>query len=283
MGIRRSEVLNLTQDSTELVRSFLSRIQGKAATSNFFTKCTATCCADNPPSVDFSNTIIKYILVNGLADAEIRRDTLGWKELDLSSLSDTIAYIESKEMARDAYKDEVSSMKNKSQYTKQQYDPKLKLKAKNVRCARLKSIDMFSSDLGRYHRSVNSAPNAGSPRKRKSTSADEASSINYRISSCRNKDIVTTKYKGRTAVVLSHHIFDSIHAWRRRPADKQPLLKIDVQACTEMYDLQIRQPPYLKPISLEGVADTGTQSCLWSLRQFYKCGFKKSHLVPVKL
>ena len=48
MGVRRSEVLNLTQDSTELVRSFLSRIQGKAATCNFFTKCTVTCCATNP-------------------------------------------------------------------------------------------------------------------------------------------------------------------------------------------------------------------------------------------
>ena len=33
----------------------------------------------------------------------------------------------------------------------------------------------------------------------------------------------------------------------------------------------------------EGVADSGAQSCLLSLRQFYKCGFKKSHMIPVKL
>ena len=39
MGVRRSEVLNLTQDSGELSRSFLSRIQGKAATCDFQTKC----------------------------------------------------------------------------------------------------------------------------------------------------------------------------------------------------------------------------------------------------
>ena len=51
-----------------------------------------------------------------------------------------------------------------------------------------------------------------------------------------------------------------------------------------MYDdLQICPPPISTLISLEGVADTGAQSCLWSLRQFYKCGFKKNHLVPVKL
>ena len=77
MGVRRSEVLNLTQDSAELSRSFLSRIQGKAATCNFVTKCTADCCSTSPSAVDFSSVIIKYVLVNGLADAEIRREAQG--------------------------------------------------------------------------------------------------------------------------------------------------------------------------------------------------------------
>ena len=287
MGVRRSEVLNLTQDSTELVRSFLSRIQGKAATCNFFTKCTATCCATNPPLVDFSNTIIKYILVNGLADTEIRRETLGWKELDSSSLSDTIAYIESKEMARDAYKGEVSSMKTKSQYVKQQNDPKLKQKVKCETCeTQIKQYVLLrSGKISTERKLCYKCWKSKKDKKEKSSgSTDEASSILHSIGSCKNKGVVTTKYKGRTAVVLSHHIFDSIHGWRQRPADKQPLLKIDVKPCNEMYDdLQVCPPPVSTLISLEGVADTGAQSCLWSLRQFYKCGFKKNHLVPVKL
>ena len=109
MGVRRSEVLNLTQDSGELSRSFLSRIQGKAATCDFQTKCQATCCRAQPSSVDFSSIIVKYVLVNGLADAEIKREVLGWKDLDSSALTDTVAYIENKEMARDAYKGELLS------------------------------------------------------------------------------------------------------------------------------------------------------------------------------
>ena len=128
MGVRRSEVLNLTQISGELSCSFLSRIKGKAATCNFSTKCTATCCEAAPPSVDFSEVIIKYVLVNGLSDAEIQREVLGWKELDNSTLLDTIAFIEGKEMARDAYKGELSAVK--SEYRKQQNDPKLKTKIK---------------------------------------------------------------------------------------------------------------------------------------------------------
>ena len=35
MGVRRSELLNLSQDVGEPSRSFLSRIQGKAATYEF--------------------------------------------------------------------------------------------------------------------------------------------------------------------------------------------------------------------------------------------------------
>ena len=34
--------------------------------------------------------------------------------------------------------------------------------------------------------------------------------------------------------------------------------------------------------SLRGVTDTGAQSCLWGLNDFYRSGFKKSDLTPVK-
>merc|ERR1712055_206174 len=92
-------------------RAFLARVQGKAATCEFKTKCTEECCREGEKSVDFTNTIVKYVLVNGLADAEIRREVLGWKLLDESSLSDAVAFIEQKEMARDAFKGEAAAVK----------------------------------------------------------------------------------------------------------------------------------------------------------------------------
>ena len=30
------------------------------------------------------------------------------------------------------------------------------------------------------------------------------------------------------------------------------------------------------------VSDTGSQSCLWGLEDFYRCGYKKADLIPVK-
>ena len=111
MGVRRSEMLNMSQDVGELSRTFLAKVQGKAATCEFRTKCTEECCREGEKSVDFTNMIVKYVLVNGLADAEIRREVLGWKLLNKSSLSDAVAVIEQKEMARDAFKGEAIAVK----------------------------------------------------------------------------------------------------------------------------------------------------------------------------
>merc|ERR1712237_265090 len=111
MGVRRSELLNMTQDVGELARSYLAKVQGKAATCEFKTRCTEGCCSARTNYVDFTDMIVKYVLVNGLADAEIRREVLGWKSLDESSLPDTVAFIEQKEMARDAFKGEAAAVK----------------------------------------------------------------------------------------------------------------------------------------------------------------------------
>ena len=289
MGVRRSEVLNLTQDSAELSRSFLSRIQGKAATCNFVTKCPANCCKTNPSSVDFSSVIIKYVLVNGLSDAEIRREALGWKDLDTGTLADTIAFIENKEMARDAYKGELSQVKTR--YIKQQKDPKLRVKVKCELCdvqisqyVLLKSGKISerkfcaqcwkAKNVKKYNSASEAIPAA--------TVADEASALVTRVGTIRDTTIATTRHKGRLAIILSHHIFDSVDGWKQRRADKQPMLKIEIQTCADMYDkLGVRAPP-VNTSSIEGVADTGAQSCLWGMSQFYKCGFKKHQLIPVR-
>ena len=93
-------------------------MQRKAATCEFRTKCREECCREGEKSVDFTDTIVKYALVNGFSNAEIRREVLGWKLLDESSLSDAVAFIEQKEMARDAFKGEASAIK--TGYRKQQ-------------------------------------------------------------------------------------------------------------------------------------------------------------------
>ena len=51
---------------------------------------------------DFTDIIVKDVLVAGLVDEDIKKDVLGWSELDTKDVNETVAFIESKEMARDA-------------------------------------------------------------------------------------------------------------------------------------------------------------------------------------
>ena len=118
--------------------------------------------------------------------------------------------------------------------------------------------------------------------KKKTDDTGEGAALFHGIAVISDRKIETTRFKGRKAIVLSHHIFYSINGWRQCSADKQPMLKIRIGPCCAMYaDLEFPFPE-VKWSDIEGIADTGAQSCLWGLSQFCRCGFKKHQLIPVK-
>lgn len=45
---------------------------------------------------------MKDVLINGLVDDYIRRDTLGWEKLDDTDVKGTVSFLEAKEMSREA-------------------------------------------------------------------------------------------------------------------------------------------------------------------------------------
>ena len=163
MGVRRSELLNLSQDVGEPSRSFLSRIQGKAATCDFKIKCEESCCSGSDKLVDFTSVVVKYVLVNGLSDSDIRREVLGWKDLDSSTLVNTVAFVEQKEMARDAFKGEAAAVK--SGY-KKQCSEELKMQRK-IKCGGCDvQINQFAKNRFGNLESENFALIAGNPGKK---------------------------------------------------------------------------------------------------------------------
>ena len=106
--------------------------------------------------------------------------------------------------------------------------------------------------------------------------------INTIVCTMGHGDIQTTRHKGRVAIVLSHHIFSSERGWMQKSAEGQPKLKITVSPCSRMYDRFNLEVPRVAAAQIEGLADTGAQSCLWGIKDFYKCGFKRSQLIPVR-
>ena len=96
--VRRADLLSCRQDHGESVRSYFTRIKGKAATCSYSIRCTSgTCTQVN----DFTDVMVKSVLTSGLCDEEIKKDVLGWSELDDKSLDEAVNFIEAKEMARD--------------------------------------------------------------------------------------------------------------------------------------------------------------------------------------
>ena len=119
--VRRSEVLQLKQEYNEGVRSFYAKIKGKADTCAYTKSCPHGCNGQ----VDYTSEVIKDVLISGLADQDIRKDVLGWQDLDSRTATQTVTFVESKEMARNALSHDSSSSTSaiNSAYRKMKQEP----------------------------------------------------------------------------------------------------------------------------------------------------------------
>ena len=95
-SVRRTEFLALHQDHGQPIRSFAAKVKGKANTCAFHKNCTRTGC---PQVVDYTDEMVKYVILSGIVDEDIKKEVLSVPDLDNKSLNDTITIIENKEMA----------------------------------------------------------------------------------------------------------------------------------------------------------------------------------------
>ena len=61
-----------------------------------------------------------------------------------------------------------------------------------------------------------------------------------------------------------------------------PALRSRLTTDAHGYEHLGKEHPRVMPSFVTVVTDTGAQSCLWSLQDFYRCGFKDSDLLSVK-
>ena len=52
--------------------------------------------------IDFTDVILKDVLIHGLVDEEIKKEVLGWTDVDTKTVEETVVFIKAKEMARNA-------------------------------------------------------------------------------------------------------------------------------------------------------------------------------------
>ena len=68
--VLRTELLQLRQERDEPFRTFTARVRGKAETCAFTTECE---CGK---SVDYTDHVIRDVLLNGISHSDIRREVL---------------------------------------------------------------------------------------------------------------------------------------------------------------------------------------------------------------
>ena len=94
--VLRTDLLQLRQERDEAIRAFAARVRGKAETCTFAAQCE---CGK---SVNYTGNAIRDVLLNSLADSDIRREVLGTKDILTKPINDIVALVEGKEMARNA-------------------------------------------------------------------------------------------------------------------------------------------------------------------------------------
>ena len=87
---------------------------------------------------------------------------------------------------------------------------------------------------------------------------------------------------GQKKIILDHHIFDTYRGWVCRKAEPQPMIKVRMSVHKHDYEALDLPAPSEISVVMNGVADTGAMLCLWGAKHFYRAGFKKKDLIPVK-
>ena len=137
-SVRHANLLATRQDHAESFREFYANVKAAAAACDFSVKCPHACCAGQP-EIDYTPMVIKDILVAGVADSEIRKDVLGWSELDAKPDKEVVTFVEEKEIAQKAWLGNAAGAAGISGYRKsprtEDADTRKKLALKG-RCSR---------------------------------------------------------------------------------------------------------------------------------------------------
>ena len=234
LGVLRAELAALKQDPDEPFRTFAARVQGKAETcefkTTFSTKCPA-CQADVSGDTYYTEESIRDVLLNGIADIDIRQDALSSEGIQKKSINEIIALVESKEIARNANPVTnvlaLSEYKRSARSNKQgQFIPSAAEQAKKGSCVDCKSeFNVFTKS----QRGWNRRPHVRCASCWKKGQQPRQTVQSNSIAQSRNENDEfgqISAISGQTAV-LDHHIF-SKGEWKRAQINSHPSIELNL-------------------------------------------------------
>ena len=290
----------MQQDDDEGIRYFGASIKGQASVCKYFISCPS-CNHD----VNYTDDIMKDVIVRGISDGEIQLDILSDHNQDMS-LNDIIRYAEAKESGKRSATKILSSVQgacgSRSSYKKSQ----------QVRTANGASCS-YCGSVGHGKNAAVSVRKERCPAYGKN--CNHCGLPNHFSSVCRMKAHGLSKPKEKSSAVnnapdpvsecpiweelcslqnyrctgkemhLDHHVYNNMaERWVKRPSKPQPFISLIASTNANDY-AELGFELLVKParIHVSVMPDTGCQSCLAGMKVLKRLGISHSHLIPVKL
>lgn len=281
-GVLRSELSAMRQSADEPFRNFAAKVRGKAETCDFKISCDE-CDAE----VYYTDEAIRDVLLNGIADSDIRRDALGAPDIQTKTVSDVIGLVEGKETARDAHP---TPTINASTYRRTQptskssilmpssnphgTSPTMSEKSKTATCPDCKkSFHLFTQ----LRRGWNRTPHQRCyecwqtmNRRPRTTQMAESNAISAYQEDYLGQIAAMTHRSTPEATAMAHQIYKN-GEWRHAKIRDHPRINILISSESETENF----------VNIVAAADTGAQANLWSLSDFLKSGFSRLELSQV--
>ena len=274
LSVRRAKLLQTRQDPGENVRQYVARLRGLANVCQWTKNgtCGERACS-GAVALDYTEDIVKLVLLNGLVDEDIRKEVLGATDIDSKSLNDTVCLIDSKETASRALTTEsptvaASSYKKMAREQTSRDSPG----AVQDQTEREKMRRKFRCQCGSM------TPQFGRVRGKLKE---------FKVClGCWKKTSQRTSKSSQPAgngpvEALFHYIATTEISPCLREVLPHPTLPLTIAVDREAYATMKTPSPPQRSARISAVADSGAQTCLMGLQLLNKLGLSQRHLTPV--
>jgi len=295
--VARVALHDMRQDRDEPIRSFGARIRGQAAICKYLLTCT---CGTE---MNYSNEILRDVVVRGLVDSEIQLDLLSDSNQNMT-LEEVFQFVEKKEAGRRSANRLMESQgvqSMSSQYKKQQRldhketsinksDPCTycgkrghgKSSPVHIRKQHCSAYDTTCEFCKKLHHFDNVCR---SKQKQKNIPGTTPRSSEAGIfdSLCYTSHLLEASSAYQLS--LDHHLYDNLQRhWFKSPSHSQPFITLKATVAHKDYEkLGFASRSNTPTTRITAMADTGCQSCLMGIKLLHPLGLRKTDLIPVSM
>ena len=281
--VKVTELLNLKQQHGESARSYTARLRGKAQTCAFNITCSKDGCEQ---VTSYTDNIVRYVLLAGLASNDIARDVLGTTDIDNKNLDETLTLIESRERAMRATATEtqmpnVAAISSYKKLNPKGGNPSPSPSNETIMCASCQvSTPKYGKNRWGKVREFKFCTDCFK-RKKNNTSMkkDGAAAVFEALESIEPIGVLSDD---QNSSPCGNYLYDKNIGWYVGNSKPQPTITLKASIDHKAYHAIHKIAPVAQPVEMKCISDSGCMSALAPITVLQKMGLSEKNLLPVK-